>query len=53
MFFRTEDEYFEDTVLTKMCWSYVMKHKSGHTVYDATKMRRLFFCEECYIKLKN
>ncbi len=51
--FRTEDEYFEETVLTKMCWSCETNHKSGHKVYDTSKMRRIFFCEECYTKLKN
>lgn len=51
--FKPEDDYFVDTALTKMCWGCETKHKSGHMVYDATKMRRIFFCEDCFTKLKN
>ena len=51
--FKTENEYFVDTKLLKMCWGCEMKHKSGHMVWDTTKMRRIFFCEDCFAKLKH
>ncbi|MFX1493200.1 MAG: hypothetical protein ACFFBZ_02855 [Promethearchaeota archaeon] len=51
--FKTEDEYVIDTNLSKMCWACEMKHKSGHMVWDSTKMRRIFFCENCFTKLKH
>ncbi len=50
--FKTEDEYFVDTKLFKLCWGCEMKHKSGHMVSDTTKIRR-FFCEDCFAKLKH
>lgn len=45
-------EYLVNTDIYKMCWSCETKHKSGHMVWDSTKMRRFFFCEECFKKLK-
>ncbi|MFX1313099.1 MAG: hypothetical protein ACFFHD_10885 [Promethearchaeota archaeon] len=51
--FKTEDEYFVDTKLFKLCWGCEMKHKSGHMVWDITKNRRIFFCEDCFAKLKH
>jgi len=51
--FNTSDEYFVDTNLFKMCWGCETKHKSGHMVWDASKFRRFFFCEECFKKLKD
>jgi hypothetical protein len=51
--FKVKDEYFVDTDLPKMCWGCETKHKSGHMVWDATKLRRIFLCEECFAKLKD
>lgn len=51
--FRIDDEYLVDTKLPKLCWGCETKHNSGHMVYDASKMRRIFFCENCFAKLKN
>jgi hypothetical protein len=51
--FRVDDEYMVKTNEYKMCWGCETKHKSGHMVYDASKMRRIFFCENCFTKLKN
>ncbi|MFX1303406.1 MAG: hypothetical protein ACFE9X_08625 [Promethearchaeota archaeon] len=51
--FHAEDEYFVDTKLYKMCWGCETKHKSGHMVWDASKKRRIFFCKDCYAKLKD
>ena len=51
--FNMEDEYFVDTQKTKMCWGCETKHKSGHMVWNATKLRRIFLCEECFKKFKN
>ena len=51
--FKTGDEYFVDTKEYKMCWGCETKHKSGHMVWDATKLRRIFLCEDCFAKLKD
>jgi len=51
--FKTTDEYFVDTKVFKMCWGCETKHKSGHMVWDNTKMRRIFLCEDCFAKLKD
>ena len=51
--FNESDEYFVNTHMFKMCWGCETKHKSGHMVWDVTKMRRIFFCEECFAKMKN
>ncbi len=51
--FKADDEYLVSTNAFKMCWGCETKHKSGHMVYDATKMRRIFFCEECFTELKD
>jgi len=51
--FNTTNEYFVDTNVFKMCWGCETKHKSGHMVWDASKFRRFFFCEECFKKLKD
>ena len=51
--FRVNDEYLVDTNEYKMCWGCETKHKSGHMVYDSSKMRRIFFCENCFVKMKN
>jgi len=50
--FNSKDEYIVDTKLLKMCWGCETKHETGHMVWDTTKMRRIFFCEDCYAKLK-
>lgn len=51
--FNAGDEYLVKTDAFKMCWGCETKHKSGHMVYDATKLRRIFFCENCFMKLKD
>jgi hypothetical protein len=51
--FNVSDEYVVDTKVDKMCWGCETKHKSGHMVWDSTKFRRIFFCEECFKKLKD
>ena len=49
--FDTKDEYTVDTDLYKMCWGCKTKHKSGHMVWDSSKLRRIFFCEDCFKNL--
>ena len=49
--FNIGDEYFVETKLPKMCWGCETKHKSGHMVWNSTKMRRIFFCEDCFSNL--
>ena len=51
--FKLDDEYLVNTDAYKMCWGCETKHKSGHMVYDATRMRRIFFCENCFMKMRN
>ena len=51
--FNVSDEYIVDTEIYKMCWGCETKHKSGHMVWDSTKLRRIFFCEDCFKKLKD
>ena len=50
--FHPSDEYFVNTKVYKMCWGCESKHKSGHMVWDATKLRKFFLCEECFKKLE-
>ena len=50
--FHLKDEYKVDTKLPKMCWGCETKHKSGHMVWDNTKLRRIFLCEDCFNLLK-
>ena len=50
--FNPNDEYTVDTKLFKVCWGCETKHKSGHMVWDSSKLRRIFFCEDCFEKLK-
>ncbi|MFX1569158.1 MAG: hypothetical protein ACFFCV_12410 [Promethearchaeota archaeon] len=49
--FHFDDEYVVDTKVNKMCWGCEKKHKVGHMVWDASKFRRIFFCEDCFSKL--
>ncbi len=51
--FDTHDQYFVDTNVSKVCWGCETKHKSGYMVRNMTKMRRIFFCEDCFKKLKS
>jgi hypothetical protein len=51
--FHFDDEYIVDTNLMKMCWGCEKKYKKGHMVWDASKFRRIFFCEDCFSKLRN
>jgi hypothetical protein len=51
--FDVNKEYLVDTELYKMCWGCETKHKMGHMVWDNTKTRRFFFCEDCFNKLKS
>ncbi|MFX0072705.1 MAG: hypothetical protein ACFFAO_16600 [Candidatus Hermodarchaeota archaeon] len=51
--FNVKDEYFVNTKVFKMCWGCETKHKSGHMVWDSSKLRRIFFCENCFAKLKD
>ena len=50
--FHADDEYFVDSNVFKMCWGCEKKYKSGHMVWDASKFRRIFFCENCYGNLE-
>jgi fumarate reductase subunit C len=50
--FETKDNNYVDTELFKMCWKCERKYKSGYMVRDVTKLRKIFFCEECFAKLK-
>ncbi|NVM37588.1 MAG: hypothetical protein HWN81_18475 [Candidatus Lokiarchaeota archaeon] len=50
--FKKSSQYFVETKVFKMCWGCETKHKAGHMVWNATKMRRIFFCEDCFAKLK-
>ncbi|MFX1389979.1 MAG: hypothetical protein ACFE9Z_07960 [Promethearchaeota archaeon] len=49
--FKIDDNNFVDTKVPKMCWGCETKHNSGYMVWDATKLRRIFFCENCFTKL--
>ncbi|MFX1345618.1 MAG: hypothetical protein ACFFBC_13185 [Promethearchaeota archaeon] len=49
--FKIDDNYFIDTKVVKMCWGCETKHKSGYMVWDATKLRRIFLCKECFARL--
>jgi hypothetical protein len=40
-----------DTDIVKMCWGCETKHTSGYLVYDTSKTRRIFFCEDCYKRI--
>ncbi|MFX0036585.1 MAG: hypothetical protein ACFE9I_13215 [Candidatus Hermodarchaeota archaeon] len=50
--FNIKDEYLVDTKLFKMCWGCEIKYKKGHMVWNTSKMRRIFFCDDCFAKLK-
>ena len=50
--FHFNDEYTVETNIYKMCWGCEKKHKAGHMVWDASKFRRFFLCEDCFSKLK-
>ena len=50
--FHVDDEYIVDTKIYKMCWGCERKKTSGHMVWDASKLRRIFFCDECFANLK-
>jgi hypothetical protein len=50
--FHCDDEYPIDTKMLKMCWGCEKKSKTGHMVWNASKFRRIFFCEDCFTKLK-
>jgi hypothetical protein len=49
--FHIADNYFVNTNVLKMCWGCESKHKSGYMVWNASKMRRIFFCEDCFDRL--
>ena len=49
--FDVKNKYFVETNLPKLCWSCETKHNAGYMVWDSTKLRRIFFCEECVKKL--
>ena len=51
--FHRADEYSVDTEVFKMCWGCETKKKAGHMVWDATKLRRIFFCEDCFKNMKD
>ncbi|MFW9879844.1 MAG: hypothetical protein ACFFG0_42770 [Candidatus Thorarchaeota archaeon] len=51
--FDVGNEYSVDFILSKICWDCETKHMSGHMVWDATKTRNIFLCENCFNKLKN
>ena len=51
--FRLDDVYVVDTKFPKLCWGCETKQNFGYMVYDTSKMRRIFFCENCFTKLKN
>ena len=49
--FDPKDDYYVDTDIYKMCWGCETKHKSGHMVRNVSRMRKIFFCEDCFKKL--
>lgn len=49
--FDKKSKWRTDTDVDKMCWGCEKKHKSGYLVYDTTKTRRIFFCEDCFEKI--
>lgn len=51
--FDVNDNYFVSTNLKKMCWGCETKHTDGYMVMDKSKMRRIFFCKDCFDNLKN
>ena len=50
--FDVNNQHLVDTDLYKLCWGCETKNKTGHMVWDNTKLRRFFFCEDCFNKLK-
>lgn len=51
--FDTKNEYVIDTDVYKLCWGCEKKSKSGHMVWNTSKTRRIFFCDECFNNLKD
>ncbi len=49
--FDKNNQYFVDTKLPKMCWGCETKSNSGYMVWNNTKLRRIFFCDECFSNL--
>ena len=50
--FKKKDSYFVDTAVNKMCWGCESMHTAGFMVFNASKNRRIFFCQNCYDKLE-
>jgi hypothetical protein len=50
--FHVDDQHAVETNLYKLCWGCEKKYKAGHMVWDASKFRRIFFCEECFLNLQ-
>lgn len=50
--FDMEDKYRVDTDINKCCWGCEKACKTGYMVWDTTKTRRIFFCEDCLNKMK-
>jgi len=49
--FDKKDSYLVSGKHPKMCWGCETKHKEGYMVRDVSKMRSIFFCQDCYDKL--
>jgi len=51
--FDVKEYHLVDTHITKLCWRCETAHKKGYMVKDVSKGRKIFFCQNCYDKLKN
>ena len=50
--FDMKDEYIVNTEVQKLCWGCERKSNSGHMVWDSSKGRRIFFCDDCFEERK-
>jgi hypothetical protein len=51
--FDVKDEYTVNTEINKCCWGCEKGCKEGHMVWNNSKTRRIFFCDDCFKKLKD
>lgn len=50
--FDLKDEYSVNTDISKCCWNCEKGSKNGRMVWNNTKTRRIFFCENCFEEMK-
>jgi hypothetical protein len=50
--FDLNDKYRVNTDIKKCCWGCEKGCEDGYMVWDTTKTRRIFFCQDCLDNLK-